>query len=228
MNKSAVTLQHVDFAYESHTIFKEVTCHIPQKQFHAVIGENGVGKTTLLRLLLGELSVQKGEIKIFGLSIDQAIKQQKIAYISQQSLANYRQFPTSVEEVLDIHLQFLNKKQEKQRYLETVDLQNHANKRLDELSGGQLQRLAIALALIQEAPLILLDEPTNNIDARFTKELYALLAKFVQEGKTVIIVTHHIQDALPFVDTVIEVSDCRCKAVDKVHFHINERQVSAC
>lgn len=221
-------MEQVDFAYGNQVIFKDVTLQLPHQQFVAIVGDNGAGKTTLLRLMLGELPIQKGTVQVFGQSITQAISTQQIAYISQQSLATYKQFPTTVDEVLTIHLQFLKKTHEKQQIIQAVHLQNHTHKRLMELSGGQLQRLAIALALIQDAPLILLDEPTNNIDARFTRELYVILKELVTQGKTVIMVTHHIQDALPFVDKVIEVSNCSCRAIDTAHFHVSERGVKSC
>lgn len=220
---SAICLKNVTFAYDERVLFDNVSIEIPKKSFTAIIGDNGVGKTTFLKVILGELSIQSGQVNIEGKLCEDAIKQQKIAYISQQSLQNYQQFPTSVEEVLDIHLAYLNKRTQKNTYLNMVNLTSHKHKKLSELSGGQLQRLGILLALVQDAPILLLDEPTNNIDVRFASELYALLQQLVLQGKTVIMVTHHIHHALPHIDYVLEVASGSCAMCNREHYHVHGR-----
>lgn len=220
---NAITLKNVGFSYDTRMIFDNVNLTIASNQLVAIVGDNGVGKTTLLKLVLGEQTVQHGEILVFNAPVEQAIQKQQVAYISQDSIAHYKQFPTTVGEILSIHLAYLKRLDRKDYYLHKVDLVEQQNQQLSELSGGQLQRLAIVLALIQEAPLILLDEPTNHIDLRFTQELYVLLRQLVQQDKTVIMVTHHIHQALPFVDTVLEVADCKCQLSSREHFHVKER-----
>lgn len=223
---NALKMTHVDFSYDNHVIFKNVNLMIAQQKFVAIIGDNGVGKTTLLKVILGELTVQQGEVFIFDESIKGALSKRKVAYISQQSIESFKQFPTTVEEVIKIHLQFLKKSNDVTFYLKLVNLDVHKHKKLSQLSGGQLQRVAIVLALIQDAPLILLDEPTNNIDKLFSYELYELLYQLVQSGKTVIMVTHHLNDVIAYVDQVIEVSNCQCHAIDKAHYHVTERSTT--
>lgn len=220
---SAVCLKNVTFAYDERMLFDDVSIEIPNQTFTAIIGDNGVGKTTFLKMILGELSIKSGQVNIDGKTCEIAIKQRKIAYISQQSLQNYQQFPTSVEEVLDVHLAYLNKNTQKKDYLNMVNLTAHKHKKISELSGGQLQRLGILLSLVQDAPILLLDEPTNNIDVRFASELYALLKQLVLQGKTVIMVTHHIHHALPHIDYVLEVAAGSCTMCNREHYHVHGR-----
>ncbi|QTU82910.1 ATP-binding cassette domain-containing protein [Carnobacteriaceae bacterium zg-C25] len=223
MSSSAICLENVTFAYDDKVLFDDVSIAIPNHSFTAIIGDNGVGKTTLLNVMLGELPIQSGQVTIGGQPCQKAIKEQQVAYISQQSLQAYQQFPTSIEEVLEVHLAYLNKQSKKMDYLQMVNLLGHQHKKLSELSGGQLQRLGILLALVQDAPILLLDEPTNNIDVHFATELYALLERLVKQGKTIVMVTHHIHHALPYVDYVLEVSSGMCAICDREHYHVHGR-----
>ena len=116
---------------------------------------------------------------------------------------NYRNFPTTVIEVVKIHLRFLKKGKDYGSYLKLVNLEEQGHKMLNELSGGQLQRVAILLALIKNAKLIILDEPTSGVDQLFSEELYRMLERLKKEGKTILMVTHHLQDVQIHVDRIL-------------------------
>ena len=92
-------------------------------------------------------------------------------------------------------------------YLKLVNLERCSNKRLSELSGGQLQRFGLLLALIKDAKLIILDEPTTGIDSKFSITLYELLKELSRNGKTIIMVTHNLSDAKKYADKVFEIKD---------------------
>ena len=93
----------------------------------------------------------------------------------------------------------------KRQYLDLVGLTEHQNKVLSELSGGQLQRVALAAAMIKNASLILLDEPTTGIDKKFSREFFGFLQEIASSGKTIVIVTHALDDAIDFIDYAIEI-----------------------
>lgn len=101
------------------------------------------------------------------------------------------------------------------KLLDEVGLRGHKDKALSELSGGQLQRLGLLLALIKDARLILLDEPTTGIDKTFSKELFVLLKKMTQNDKTVVIVTHDLRQASFYVDYAFKIFDKKAILIDK-------------
>lgn len=204
MNK-VLDIENLTFAYEEKKILENFSCSIEQGNFVAIVGENGAGKSTLLNLILHNLKPLSGKIKIFGADIDQKNHYQDIAYVSQSSVQNYRNFPTTVIEVIYNHLKFLKVKEPPEKYLDLVGLTEHQNKVLSELSGGQLQRVALAAAMIKNASLILLDEPTTGIDKKFSREFFGFLQEIASSGKTIVIVTHALDDAIDFIDYAIEI-----------------------
>lgn len=204
MNK-VLDIENLTFAYEEKKILENFSCSIEQGNFVAIVGENGAGKSTLLNLILHNLKPLSGKIKILGDDIDQKNHYQDIAYVSQSSVQNYRNFPTTVIEVIYNHLKFLKVKEPPEKYLDLVGLTEHQNKVLSELSGGQLQRVALAAAMIKNASLILLDEPTTGIDKKFSREFFGFLQEIASSGKTIVIVTHALDDAIDFIDYAIEI-----------------------
>ncbi len=189
-----------------------VTLSVEQSQFVALVGENGAGKSTLMNLILGNLKPSAGEIRLFGDVRTTNNHYNDIAYVSQYSILGYKHFPTTIEEVVRIHLKHLKKEVCVDQLLATVRLEAHVHKKLNQLSGGQLQRIGLLLALIKDAKLILLDEPTSGIDKKFSAELYQILRELCDQGKTVVIITHHLSEARDFVDKTICLEDgCCCE-----------------
>lgn len=203
------------FAYEQTNILENLSLDLQEGEFVAIIGQNGAGKSTLFKLILGELKAKSGEIKLFGEAFSKKRHYARLAYISQNSIANYRNFPTTIEELVRIHLSFLGKKNDVREKLEILGLTGQARQKLSELSGGQLQRVAVLLALLKEADLILLDEPTTGIDKEYSEELYKVLKKLKVLGKSIIMITHQLSELLAYVDKVycIECGTC----VEKTH-----------
>lgn len=205
MNK-IVEINNLSFGYDKNKILKDINLVVKEKEFDLIIGENGVGKSTLLNLILGNLKSYK-KIKLFGDYIDNNNHYKDISYISQNAVNGYRNFPTTVSEAIDIHLAYLKKDRDVSNYLKLVNLERCSNKRLSELSGGQLQRFGLLLALIKDAKLIILDEPTTGIDSKFSITLYELLKELSRNGKTIIMVTHNLSDAKKYADKVFEIKD---------------------
>lgn len=196
-------VQDIYFRYEDNYVLNGLSFSIEEGQFVAIIGENGSGKSTLLHLILQNLKAEKGEIYLFQDNIKTNNHYQDIAFISQNAVLNYKHFPTTVEEVISNHLKYLKKKVDVDQYLQLIDLQEHRKKALSELSGGQLQRVGLVLALIKDAKFILLDEPTTGIDKRFVHQLFALLKQLAKQGKTIMMVTHDLEEANQYCDLVL-------------------------
>jgi ABC superfamily ATP binding cassette transporter, ABC protein len=203
---NVVEINNLSFGYDKNKILKDINLVVKEKEFDLIIGENGVGKSTLLNLILGNLKSYK-KIKLFGDYIDKDNHYKDISYISQNAVNGYRNFPTTVSEAVDIHLSYLKKDRDVSDYLKLVNLERCSNKRLSELSGGQLQRFGLLLALIKDAKLIILDEPTTGIDSKFSITLYELLKELSRNGKTIIMVTHNLSDAKKYADRVFEIKD---------------------
>lgn len=122
-----------------------------------------------------------------------------------------KNFPTTIEEVIKNHMSYLDKKQDIDMTLRQVGLFEHRKKSLSALSGGQLQRVGLMLALLKDASLIILDEPTTGIDKKFSKDLYEKLRELANLGKTILMVTHELDDSKDYVDYLLHVKDADIK-----------------
>lgn len=212
MAATVIRARNLQFAYDSdHAVLNGLDLEVQAGDFVTLIGANGSGKSTLLNIVLSQLTDYQGDLELFGDNIKQNRHFADIAYISQNSFVAYRNFPTTVREVLQVHLAYLKKQQDIVKCLQEVCLAEHANKRLSELSGGQLQRLALLLALIKEAKLIILDEPTAAIDRNFAREMMQLLRNIADTGNTILLVTHNLADVDGYADYVYELEGGKLK-----------------
>jgi zinc transport system ATP-binding protein len=202
---SAVTIDNLSFSYDGFLVLENVNLSIPVGDFVSVVGPNGGGKTTLLKLILGLLAPSTGSIKVFCMSPDLA--RQKIGYMPQRAELD-PDFPASVMEVALMgrlgHGQSFGRysrgdKEIVKAALEQVSLYGMRKKPFSAISGGQRQRLFIARALACEPDLLLLDEPTANLDMVMEGDLYELLQK-LNEKLTIVMVSHD----LGFVSRVVK------------------------
>ena len=192
-----VSVKDVCFAYGENEVLHNVSFDIPERALVAVIGPNGGGKTTLLNLLLGALTPRYGVISVLGTTPAQA--RCRVGFVPQQ--INFDPgFPITVIESVMLGrgaAHFLGgfRKDDRTKAaeaLETVGLSGLSGSLFSELSGGQRQRVLIAQALCSDPSLLLLDEPTANVDAQTEQELYELFKK-LHETKTIVIVSHNLR-----------------------------------
>ncbi len=193
----AVCVRDVCFSYQGPEVLHNVSFEIPKKSLVAVIGPNGGGKTTLLRLLLGDLKPRYGRIEIFGK--EPSSQRTRIGLVPQQ--INFdNQFPISVLEAVmtgcigsKVFGGFSNAdKKAALGAIKKVGLEGFEKKRFSELSGGQRQRVIIARALSNNPDLLFLDEPTANVDSATELELFKLFQELAKE-KTLIMVSHNVR-----------------------------------
>jgi len=205
-------------AINSNTIISNLSFNLEEGDFLCVVGENGSGKTTLIKAIIGEIPI-KGKIKF------ESLKRSEIGYISQRSQVSDN-FPASVFEI--VCSGSLNKssfgpsyskevRTKARQTLTELKIQKLANRNFSELSGGQRQKVLLARALMATTKLIILDEPSNNLDKKSRAELYDLLNQINQHGVSIIMVTHDLDHGnlignkilslsgkLPFFGTVEE------------------------
>jgi zinc transport system ATP-binding protein len=216
MNDPIIEVSHVYFSYNGAPVLSDVSLNIRKKEFVAFIGPNGGGKTTLIKLLLGILKPDRGTIKIMGQPPAKAAYH--IGYVPQDVSIN-KSFPISVMDVVLMgRLQFhrwsrLSKKDRiaAKNALESLEMIEFQNRKIDDLSGGQRERVFIARALATEPDILFLDEPTANIDSQGRTDLYALL-KELNKTKTIFVVSHDTMVLSSYVTSVACVNK-------NVHYH---------
>lgn len=192
----AIDVKDVCFSYGSNEVLHNVSFEIPRGAVVAVIGPNGGGKTTLLRLLLGDLAPRFGEVRVLGGA--PAAARRRVGFVPQQ-VAFDPDFPVTVLETVMLGRVagrvlggFSRADREAAREaLARVGLDGFGDRSFAALSGGQRQRVAVAQALVSAPELLLLDEPTANVDSKTEVELYGLFADLAANA-TVVIVSHNL------------------------------------
>lgn len=196
----SVTLKNVTISYARHPAVHHVSGTFAAGSLTAIAGPNGAGKSTLLKAIAGVIDTDEGHIAIEGAA------SHPIAYLPQASELQ-RDFPISVLHMVTTGLWqktgglktiTVAMKEEAQRALEAVGLTGFGGRELSSLSAGQFQRALFARVMLQDAGLILLDEPFNAIDTDTTAQLIAIMQRWNAEGRTVICVLHDAQQILKF------------------------------
>lgn len=203
-----VELEGVSFSYNGRPALSDVTLRVAEREFVSVVGPNGGGKTTLLKIILGLLRPQAGSVRVFGGPPGKA--RPRVGYVPQQADCD-RQFPArAIDVVLMGRLGGARwwgphrraDRQAGRRALEEVGLADVARRPFAELSGGQQQRVLVARALAGEPELLLLDEPTANVDIAAEEELYELLRR-LNRRLTIILATHDVGLVSSYVESVV-------------------------
>lgn len=206
--KPVVCFDRVDFFYDGYPVLEDVSFSVNAGDFVSILGPNGGGKTTLLKLMLGLLKPQTGIIKVFGGPPEKA--RSRIGYVPQYFQFDQK-FPMRVIDV--VLLGRLGKSGPSGPYkkidreismqaLEKVEIPHLEHKPFSNLSGGQRQRALIARALAAEPEILVLDEPTSNVDMHGQNELLELLVK-LSERITILFVTHDMGFVSSSVNKVI-------------------------
>lgn len=188
---TAIELNNVSVYYNNVTALDNVNVKIPEREFLGIIGPNGGGKTTLLKLLSGLIKPSRGAIKIFGRDIE---KQRGLLGYVPQFTSFDNSFPISVYNVVKMGRINCSSQKDESIINESLELLNIAdlrNKLIGELSGGQKQRVLIARAIASEPKIILLDEPTASTDAKTGQSVFELLNR-LNEAATIVLVSHDI------------------------------------
>ena len=192
---SLIELKNVTLGYEKHIVLKDLNFSIDEKDIICVVGPNGSGKSTLIKGILGLIKPMKGKI------VYNDLKQEFIGYMPQETKVD-RNFPASVLEI--VLSGTLNSKGIVSFYkkcdidkandcLKLLQIEKLQNKCFSDLSGGQRQKVLLARCLCATSKVLILDEPSNNLDSKSKQELYKLILKLNKEqGITIIMITHDL------------------------------------
>jgi len=209
-----LSVQHVSGGYTGESVLKDISFEVGKGELLGVLGPNGSGKTTLLKMVSGILPIKQGEIFINGKRLQEyGIKQlaQMVAVLSQHSSQS---FSYTVKETVSLGryahqkgwFQSWTQEDEEvvQRVMDQTGVSSFQNKNIQQLSGGEKQRVFLAQALAQEPEILLLDEPTNHLDLSYQKELLDLLKHWTAEkGLTVISIFHDLNLAGLYCDRLL-------------------------
>ena len=201
-----LSCRDVSLGYEGKTVVEELNIEIQKGDYLCVVGENGAGKSTFLKALLGLIAPNSGEI-VFG----DGLNRNDIGYLPQQTIVQ-RDFPASCFEIVvsgclnHCGLRPFYSKQDKRRAvlnMERLGIESLKKRCYRELSGGQQQRVLLARALCAADKMIVLDEPVSGLDAIASEEMYSIIKKLNNEGITVIMVSHDISAATEYANKIL-------------------------
>lgn len=183
-------------------ILQDISFEILRGEYAAIIGPNGGGKSTLMKLLLGLINPNSANIKLFGTKQSSFKQYYKIGYVPQRATLIDSSFPITVQEVINLGLAYkssLISRISKNDYLkiesimEKIEITDLRNRRISNLSGGQRQRVMIARALVSNPEILILDEPNTGVDNNSQAKFYELLKKLNKEDNiTILFVTHDL------------------------------------
>lgn len=186
-----IEIKNLSLGYSNNKVIDNLSINIEEGMFLCVVGHNGSGKSTFIKGLLGLIKPMNGSINYTNLT------QNFIGYLPQETKID-KNFPASCKEI--VLSGFLNRtnfysieqKKQASEIFKTLGIEELENKSFSELSGGQRQKVLLARSLIATSKLLILDEPSNNLDSESKKELYSILTKLNKQGLTIIMITHDL------------------------------------
>lgn len=192
-----ISVSQVDKVYGDKRVLADVSLQVERAETFGILGPSGSGKTTLVKLMTGIEEVSAGKVQILGVTMPKLSMLQKIGYMAQSD-ALYTEL--SAKENLEFFAALYGLKGEHrakriQAVMELVHLQEHLRKRVDQYSGGMKRRLSLAIALLHEPPLLILDEPTVGIDPVLRLSIWKELKALNQKGTTIVLTTHVMDEA---------------------------------
>ncbi|MFL2510885.1 MAG: ABC transporter ATP-binding protein [Candidatus Neomarinimicrobiota bacterium] len=198
-NNLAIKIINLFKSYEDIEAVNGIDLEIKKGEFYGLLGPNGAGKSTTINSITSLVKPSKGSIEIFGKNIEENFRfaRSKIG-IAQQEVSQDWFFP--IEQLLYFQAGFYGvlRRDAKERIeylLHKLGLSKHKSKKMRELSGGMKRRLQIAKALVHDPDIIILDEPTAGVDVELRHDLWAYLQELHDEGKTILLTTHYIDEA---------------------------------
>ncbi|MGY0693290.1 metal ABC transporter ATP-binding protein [Virgibacillus sp. FSP13] len=230
MSKSVIAMKNIHYTYDKQEALDHINFELPQGAFMGLVGPNGGGKSTLIKLILGLIRPNTGSISLFGKPIEKFHDWDRIGFVSQKSNSFNKGFPATVFEVVSMgltakigYLKFF-KKHHKEKIVQAINqvgMGDYVHQNIGDLSGGQQQRIFIARSLVNDPELLILDEPTVGVDAENVKRFYEILHQLNQEqGITLLLVTHDTGIMTEYATDIV----CLNKTL---HFHGNPKEYAS-
>jgi len=218
--EKVIEVNDVSFGYTQESVLEHVTFSVEKGDFAVVIGDNGVGKSTMVKLLLGVLKPTSGEIRVDGKKLV-SISKTNIGYLPQNGGSKAASFPATCEEIVmssqykRIGFGRFPGKAHRQKVLEalaSVEMEEKRKALIGELSGGQQQRVMLARVLASDPEVLILDEPTVGVDAESVDKLLQILHDLNMKKKvTIVMVTHDIEKVGAYANKVLCLSEGACR-----------------
>ncbi|MCX8057211.1 MAG: ABC transporter ATP-binding protein [Ignavibacteria bacterium] len=214
-----IELININFSYPESPnkfILQDINLKLDKSKFSVILGPNGSGKTTLIKLIARLLKPTSGRIFLDNIPIEKiSLKEfyRRVSYVPQKFFSIY---PYTVFEIVlmgrSLNFNFLGFESRKDlikvnEILEQLEISHLAKKRIDEISGGELQKVILARSIAQEADILLLDEPNTHLDIKHQIQIFDLLSSLKSKGKTIIAVSHDINIASFYADNLIFIKD---------------------
>ena len=190
-----VCVSNLTFGYDYRTVLKDISFTLKSGDFLAVIGNNGSGKSTLIKCILGINKIPTQKILLDDVDIAEYKNYKNIGYVPQKFDDFNYEFPITVNEILQVSKYTSFTEDQKLELLDKVGILELQNENINNLSGGQLQRVFIARSLLNNPKLLILDEPTVGVDRENVEGFYKTINELNKEGITIMLITHNIHES---------------------------------
>jgi manganese/iron transport system ATP-binding protein len=207
-----IMARNVTVTYRNgHTALHDASFEIPRGTITALVGVNGAGKSTLFKAIMGFVPAARGEIRLLGRTVKEALAANLVAYVPQSEEVDWA-FPVLVEDVVMMgrygHMGFLRRASRADHAavataLGRVGMTDFRKRQIGELSGGQRKRVFLARSLAQDGQVILLDEPFTGVDVKTEEQIIALLRELKDEGRVMLVSTHNLGSVPEFCDRAV-------------------------
>ena len=212
INVTGIKADNLSVTYKNgHTALWDSSFEIPRGTITALVGVNGAGKSTLFKAIMGFVPAARGNIKILGLNVNEALSKNLVSYVPQSEEVDWT-FPVLVEDVVMMgrygHMGFLRRPKKIDQdavtnALKRVDMFDLRYRQIGELSGGQRKRVFLARSLAQDGQVILLDEPFTGVDVKTEEQIINLLRELRNECRVMLVSTHNLGSVPEFCDRTI-------------------------
>ncbi|WP_404429850.1 heme ABC exporter ATP-binding protein CcmA [Sutcliffiella horikoshii] len=197
MNNEVCTVSNLSISFGKQEVLKDINLSINKGEVFGFLGPSGAGKTTLVKAIAGLQPIKKGEVEVLGRRMPTLSLSEKIGYMAQSD-ALYQDL--TAQENLQFfsslyNLKRIDRKKRIDEVMELVNLSEHLHKPVQQYSGGMKRRLSLAISLIHNPELLILDEPTVGIDPLLRKSIWQELKALSKEGTTVLVTTHVMDEA---------------------------------
>lgn len=204
-----IVIQNISKAFNEKCVLDEVNLKIKEGEIFGLLGPSGAGKTTLIKILTGQLKPDRGEGMIFGKSCSRLDREDyKMIGMVLDNSGLYDRLSCYDNMLLPARIYGVDKNRIEE-LLKRVGLEDAAKKAVEKLSKGMRQRLVLARAMLHSPKLLFLDEPTSGLDPAVTQTIHGLLQELKQEGKTIFLTTHNMDEAYRLCDHVALLNDGR-------------------